>query len=59
MFYSKYCPSLATTFFHLSVSMRIPRWKNALSFEAIDELTQYLVFSYDVKCCSNRQCVID
>lgn len=32
---SKYCPSLATTCFHLSGSIRIPRRKNWLAFETI------------------------
>jgi len=31
---SKYCPSLATTFSHLSGSVRIPRRENWSSFEA-------------------------
>ena len=59
MFYSKYCPSLATTFSYLSGSLRIPRRKNASFFEAIHESTQFLVFSYDVKYCSDRPSVID
>ena len=59
MFYSKYCPLLATTFFYLSGSIRIPRQKNASSFEAIHESTQFLVSSYDVKCCSDRPYAID
>jgi len=44
VFYSKYCPSLATTFFHLSGSIRIPRRKKSVSFEAIHESTHFLVF---------------
>ena len=59
MFYSKYCPSLATTFSHLSDSIRIPRRKNASYFEAIHESTQFLVSSYDVKYCSDRPRAID
>ena len=59
MFYLNYCRSLATTFSHLSVSIRVPRLKNASYFEAIHESTQFLVFSYDVKCCSDNPCVID
>ena len=43
MFYSKYCPSLATTFSHLSGSIWIPRRKNASSFEAIHESIQFLI----------------
>ena len=46
IFYSKHGPSLATTFSYLSGSIRIPRRKNTLSFEAIHESTQFLVFSY-------------
>jgi len=34
---SKYCPSLVTTFSHLSGSIRIPRRKNWSSFEVIHE----------------------
>ena len=59
MFYLKYCLSLATTFSHLSGRIRIPHRKNASSFEAIHESTQFLVSSYDVKCCSDRPCAID
>ena len=58
MFYSKYCPSVATTFFQHSGSIRIPRRKNASSFEVIHESTQFLVSSYDMKCCSDRQYAI-
>ena len=50
---------LTSTFSHLSSSIRIPRRKNASSFEAIRESTQFLVFSYDVKCCWDRPCVMD
>ena len=39
-----FCPSLATTLYHLSRSMRIPRRKNDSSFEAIQELAHFLVF---------------
>ena len=39
---SKYCPSLATTFFHLSGNRRIPSRKNVASFEAIHELIHFL-----------------
>ena len=59
MFFSKYFPSLATTFSHLSVRIRIPRQKNASSFEANHEWTQFLGFSYNINCCSDRPCVID
>jgi len=38
---SKYCPLLATTFSHLSGSIRIPRRKNWSSFEAIHESIQF------------------
>jgi len=41
----KYCPSLATTFSHLSDSVRIPRRKNWLSFEAIHESIQFFTSS--------------
>jgi len=41
----KYCPSLATTFSHLSGSVRILRWKNWSSFEAIHESIQFFTFS--------------
>ena len=44
MFYSKCCPLLATTFSHLSGSIRIPRQKNTSFLEAIHESTQFLVF---------------
>ena len=40
--YSKYCPSLSTTFDHLAGSIRIPRLQNSSSFEAIQESTQFL-----------------
>ena len=59
MFYSKYCPSLATTFSHLSDSIRTPRQKNDSSFEAIHDSTQFLVFLYDEKGCSDRPCGTD
>ena len=59
MFFSKYWPSLPTTFSLFSGSIPIPHRKNASSFEAIHESTQFLVFSYDVKCCSGRPCVIN
>ena len=59
IFYSKYCPSLDAIFSHLSGSIRIPRQRNPLYFEVIHESTQFLVFSYDVKGCSDRPCVID
>jgi len=43
---SKYCrPSLATTFSHLSGSVRIPRQKNWSSFEAIHESIQFFTSS--------------
>ena len=42
---SKYCPSLATTFSHLSGSARIPRRKNWSSFEAIHESIQFFTSS--------------
>ena len=42
---SKYCPSLATTFSHLSGSVRIPRRKNWSSFEAIHESIQFFTSS--------------
>ena len=42
---SKYCPSLATTFSHLSGSIRIPRRKNWSSFEAIHESIQFFTSS--------------
>jgi len=42
---SKYCPSLATTFSHLSGSERIPRRKNWSSFEAIHESIQFFTSS--------------
>jgi len=35
VFYSKYCPSLVTTFSHLSGSISIPCRKKSASFEAI------------------------
>ena len=59
MFYSKYWPPLDTTFPHLSGSIRIPRRKNTSSFKVIHKSTLFLVFSYDVKCCSDKSCVID
>ena len=40
---SKYCPSLATTFSHLSGSVWIPRRKNWSSFEAIHEFNFLLL----------------
>ena len=43
--YLKYCPSLSTIFDHLSGSIRIPRFKNSSSFEAIQESTQFLASS--------------
>lgn len=46
MFYSKDYLSLAITFSHPFGSMRIPRRKNASSFEDIHESTQSLVSSY-------------
>jgi len=42
---SKYCPSQATTFSHLSGSVRIPRRKNCSSFEAIHVSFQFLTSS--------------
>ena len=42
---SKYCPSLATTFSHLSGSVRIPRRKNLSSFEAVHESIQFFTSS--------------
>jgi len=42
---SKYCPSLAITFSHLSGSVRIPRQKNWSSFEAIHESIQFFTSS--------------
>ena len=42
---SKYCPSLATTFSHLSGSVRIPRRKNWSSFEVIHESIQFFISS--------------
>jgi len=42
---SKYYPSLATTFSHLSDSVRIPRRKNWSSFEAIHESIQFFTSS--------------
>ena len=42
---SKYCPSLAITFSHLSSSVRIPRRKNWSSFEAIHESIQFFTSS--------------
>ena len=42
---SKYCPSLATTFSHLSGSVRIPRRKNWSSFEAIHKSIQFFTSS--------------
>ena len=38
---SKYCPSLATTFFHLSGNCRIPSRKNDASFGAIHEAIHF------------------
>jgi len=43
IFDSKYCPSLATTFSHVSGSVRIPRRKNWSSFEAIHESIQFFI----------------
>ena len=48
LMFSKYYPSLATTFSHLSGSIRIPRRKNASSFKAIHESTQFFVSSYSM-----------
>ena len=42
---SKYCPSLAITFSHLSGSVRIPRRKNWSSFEAVHESIQFFTSS--------------
>jgi len=42
---SKYCPSLVTTFSHLSGSVRIPCRKNWSSFEAIHESIQFFTSS--------------
>jgi len=42
---SKYCPSLATTFSHLSGSVRILRRKNWSPFEAIHESIQFFTSS--------------
>jgi len=41
---SKYCPSLVTTFSHLSDSVRIPRRKNWSSFEAIHRIDGSICF---------------
>ena len=41
--HSKYCPYSATTFFHLSGSIRIPRRKNDSSSETIHESIHFLV----------------
>jgi len=40
---SKYCPSLATTFSHLSGSIRILRRKNWSSFEPITNRSNFLL----------------
>ena len=51
MFYSKYCPSIAITFFHLSVSIRIPPRKNASSFEAVKNFPlECLQIDFDRRC---------
>ena len=39
-YHSKYCPSLATTFSHLSVNL-ILSWKNDVDFDAIHESTHF------------------
>ena len=39
---SKYCPSIATTFYHLSGNCWIPSQKNDASFEAIHESIHFL-----------------
>ena len=43
--HSKYCPSLATTFSHLSGNLRIPSRKNDVGFDAIHESTHFSVSS--------------
>lgn len=50
----KYCPLLGTTFSHVSDSIRIPIWKNASSLDAIHEIIEFLISSYDVKCFSDK-----
>jgi len=45
---SKYCPSLATTFSHLSSRIRIPRRKNWSSFEAIHDPIFYFFIRPEV-----------
>ena len=56
---SKYCPSPATTFFHLSVNCWIPSRKNDASFEAIHESIHFFTFSKERKCWWARPCAID
>jgi len=41
----QYCPSLATTFSHLSDSVRIPHRQNWSSFDAIHESIQFFISS--------------
>ena len=47
MYYSKYCPSLATTFSHLSGNFRIPARKKESSFDAIHEAIHFSNSSKD------------
>ena len=43
--HSKYCPSMAPTFSHLSGNLRIPSQKNDVGFDAIHESTDFSVSS--------------
>lgn len=61
MFHLKYCPSLDTTFSHLSgkLLLLLLRRKNAFSFEATNpRIDPNLVPPDDVKCCLDRSSTI-